>query len=453
MDKKNYLSVGYIFEKKVENKNIRFFKITQIAYIIGASGHLMGGLSFNRSGFSELALFNFFFSVPAFTIAFFINRKGMHNLAFTLAFIELLSHQIIAVFFLGWDSGAQYWLIYLIGLIFFNANWSNKLRIFCFVIVFTTFGLLYIFCKNPYIYDLQQSQYDEMYLGSSLFVLILLALLINYYVQDAHKAEKKLKMTNIELFEKKEKILQSIVYAEKIQKAVLPTEDILKMRFKDYFILFLPRDIVSGDFYWFYQEGSKTVTICADCTGHGVPGGLMSMLGVSFLNELVKNQKILRPEEILEEMRKKVKTALNQTGKIGEQKDGMDMSVCVFDDALKKMDFAGANNGVFLIRDNELIEFKPTRNPIGIKRKEVPFSQKSISLNKDDQIFFYTDGYVDQFGGDQGKSFKKSRLKKILIDYKNLPMDRQKFLLESQILKWMSGFEQIDDITLIGLNI
>ncbi|ETR66656.1 MAG: hypothetical protein OMM_12515 [Candidatus Magnetoglobus multicellularis str. Araruama] len=113
-------------------------------------------------------------------------------------------------------------------------------------------------------------------------------------------------------------------------------------------------------------------------------------------------------------MRKMVKTALNQTGKVGEQKDGMDMSVCVFDYALKRMDFAGANNGVFLIRDNELIEFKPTRNPVSIKRKEVPFSQKSILLNKDDQIYFYTDGYVDQFGGEQGKSFKKSRLKNYL---------------------------------------
>jgi len=139
MDKEDNQRVAYFFEKKVENKNLRFFKITQIAYAIGASGHLMGGLIFNSSGFSELALFNFFFSVPAFTIAFFITRKGMHNLAFSLAFIELLFHQIIAVYFLGWDSGAQYWLIYLVGLIFFNANWSNKLRIFCFVRAYVQF--------------------------------------------------------------------------------------------------------------------------------------------------------------------------------------------------------------------------------------------------------------------------------------------------------------------------
>jgi len=453
MVKKIKLSVKSLFTKNVESKNSRFFKITQIAYIVGAFGHMMAGFNFYQLEVFEMVWFNALYSVPAFTIAFFINRKGWHNFAFSLAFIELLLHQVLAIYFLGWDCGSQYWLIYLIGLVFFNANWNEKIRVFCFLIVFAAFSLLYVFFKNPERYVLQQSEYESMYLGSAQFVLILLAILINYFVQDAHKAEDNLKLANIELSEKNDKIFKSIVYAEKIQKAVLPPKETLGTMFKDYFILFLPKDIVSGDFYWFSQEDNKTVVVCADCTGHGVPGGLMSMLGVSFLNEVVKNQKIFSPEKILEEMRIKVKTALSQTGKIGEQKDGMDMSVCVFDHVLNKMTFAGANNGVFIVRNNELTELKPTRNPVGIKRKEVPFIQQSVMLNNNDQVYFYTDGYIDQFGGQHRKSFQKSRLKKLLVDYHILPMNQQKCELESQILEWMHGVDQIDDITLIGLKV
>lgn len=177
----------------VLEKNKRFFVITQVAYIIGATSHTLAGLNFFKLGVMEMVWFNACFSVPVFTVAFLINRKGWHNIAFAFAFSELLLHQALVIYYIGWDGGQYFWLVYLIGLSFFNANWGKPVRILCFGIVISTFIALYLFFKTPEIYVLSDSQYRSLYLSSSVTSLLLIALLINYYVQTASKAEARLR--------------------------------------------------------------------------------------------------------------------------------------------------------------------------------------------------------------------------------------------------------------------
>jgi hypothetical protein len=170
---------------KVQPENHRFFVITQWAYIFGISAHLFAGFQFWYLNVHEMVWFNFLFSVPVFIFSFFMNRRGRHNIAFTLAYIELLLHQSVGVYYIGWDSGLQYWLIYLVGLAFFNAQWKKIVRILCFTIVFFTYIILYLFLKTPEIYILSKSQYDFFYLGASLSTLLLIALLINLLFGDS----------------------------------------------------------------------------------------------------------------------------------------------------------------------------------------------------------------------------------------------------------------------------
>ena len=227
--------------ERIRPENHRFYSITQIAYIVGAVGHLGAGFRFWRLGVVEMVWVNALFSVPAFVLAFFLNRRGRHNIAFALAFFELLLHQILGVYYIGWHSGLYFWLIYLIGISFFNANWSMKTRFTCFSVVYCTFILLYLFFETPGVYQLTQSQYTLLYLSSSATALLILALLINYFVQAAGKAENQLKAANRELSGKNTQIQatlmerdQAFKRLEKEQKKSEEMAGLLKKMFGRY---------------------------------------------------------------------------------------------------------------------------------------------------------------------------------------------------------------------------
>ncbi|MFC2099131.1 SpoIIE family protein phosphatase, partial [Bacteroidota bacterium] len=206
--------------------------------------------------------------------------------------------------------------------------------------------------------------------------------------------------------EKNKDIMDSIQYAEKIQRALLPPEDDLSKLDLDGFILFLPRDVVSGDFYWLARQDGKIISVAADCTGHGVPGAFMSMLGVAFLNNIVGAQGITKASAILDELRAEVIAALKQKGHEGEQKDGMDLALHVIDFNKMTIEFAGANNPLILIRDNELIQIKGDRMPIGIHQlADQPFVNHEFEAIKGDVLYTFSDGYQDQFGGPNNKKF------------------------------------------------
>ncbi len=256
-----------------------------------------------------------------------------------------------------------------------------------------------------------------------------------------------------EIEEKNQHITSSIEYASRIQKALLPPEELISKYLPDHFILYKPRDIVSGDFYWLKQIDDYTVYAAADCTGHGVPGAFMSMLGISFLNEIVTKKHKNKPSDILNELREKVKASLRQTGKDNESKDGMDIAVCVIDNKNMTLEYAGAYNPAYIIREGELHEIKATRNPIGIYLRETSFENHIFQLEKGDVIYIFSDGYVDQFGGATNSKFKASNFKSLLLDIFDKPLKEQAEILDKTILEWRGDAEQTDDIVIFGVRI
>jgi len=249
-------------------------------------------------------------------------------------------------------------------------------------------------------------------------------------------------------------ITDSLEYARKIQNAVLPQDEQKDQMMPEHFILYRPRDIVSGDFYWISRKNGQLFIIAADCTGHGVPGAFMSMLGISLLNEIVNRHEVTQANQVLNDLRDEVKRTLRQTGKEGEAKDGMDMALAMVDQKKMKMQYAGAYNPLYLFREGELIEYKADRMPIGIYLKEKStFTNHSIELRKGDTLYLSSDGYPDQFGGSEGTKFKTQRLKRLLSRSQHETMEEQKKILEQTIEEWRGDHEQIDDILLIGVRI
>jgi serine phosphatase RsbU (regulator of sigma subunit) len=229
---------------------------------------------------------------------------------------------------------------------------------------------------------------------------------------------------------------------------------------KSFFILYKPKDIVSGDFYYAQAhkpKGSKNELfyICtADCTGHGVPGALMSMVGISRLNESIIEKGLIHPNEILDNMRNGIISSLNPEGSEEESKDGMDCVLCVYDFENGTMEFAAANNPLWHVRDGKVTEYKPDKMPVGKYGEEMkPFTLHKIELQKGDIIYTFTDGYADQFGGPKGKKFKYKQLEELLLKNCHLPMDVQKEKLNHEFESWKGNLEQVDDICVIGIKI
>ncbi len=268
-----------------------------------------------------------------------------------------------------------------------------------------------------------------------------------------------------EIEEKNKSITSSITYAKRIQTAVLPPTELINEAFPEHFILYMPKDIVSGDFYWFREVKSADylayVIAAADCTGHGVPGAFMSMLGMGLLNEIVSKivesvgANCLTASTILNHLRKEIKNSLRQTGKDKEQKDGMDIALCIYEPSTLKLQYAGANNPLLLIHNSELIENKADKMPIGIYINEKDsFTNHNIQLEPNDIFYIFSDGYVDQFGGENGKKFMIKVLRQLLFDIHQKPLAEQKELLLQEHLKWRGvRFEQVDDITVIGVKV
>ncbi len=250
-----------------------------------------------------------------------------------------------------------------------------------------------------------------------------------------------------------EEITKSIEYAKRIQTAVMPSKEFIDNILPEYFILFKPRDIVSGDFFWMEKKDGKIIVVAADCTGHGVPGAFMSMLGVSFLNEIIAETKGTQANMILNKLRDLIKSTLSQTGKEGESKDGMDIALCVIDFETKKLEFAGAYNPLYLIRNGELIETKADKMPVGIHLIEKDsFSNNIIDFKTGDSIYLFSDGYISQFGGDDGRKYMAKPFKTFLTSIADKPMEKQKQLLEQNLEEWQGYHPQVDDILVIGIK-
>jgi len=253
---------------------------------------------------------------------------------------------------------------------------------------------------------------------------------------------------------KNREITDSIHYASRIQSALLPPGDYIDKLIPERFIIYMPRDIVSGDYYWLTEKNGQIICMAADCTGHGVPGAFMSMLGIAFLNEIVSKHDDLHSDMILNELRNHVIKSLHQTGEEGGSQDGMDVALYILDLEKMSLEYSGANNSLILFRDEELTEVKSDKMPIGIHMNaDVPFTRHSLDIKKNDMIYTFSDGYPDQFGGPHQKKFMIKNFKKLLSEIHLLEMDVQKEKLTDSLNEWMSETEQVDDILVIGVRI
>ncbi|MEW6469260.1 MAG: SpoIIE family protein phosphatase [Bacteroidota bacterium] len=290
------------------------------------------------------------------------------------------------------------------------------------------------------------------YTGGALLVSVLLVFVARNLSQN-RKANKALSETKRIIAQKNQEITDSINYAQRIQEAILPARGIKYRHFPDAFVLFRPRDVVSGDFYWFSARGSKRLIAAADCTGHGVPGAFMSMLGNTFLGEIVNENGTTSPDEVLDQLRSKIVSALKQEQNT-DSKDGMDIALCVFDDANNTLEFSGAYNPLYHIRNGELREIRGDKQPVGLSFGEPkPFTRHTIPLQQGDCFYIFSDGYAHQFGGKDRKKFKYSRLKGLLLEVHRKPMSEQEEILHQAFIDWKGPFEQIDDVLVIGVRV
>jgi phosphoserine phosphatase RsbU/P len=252
----------------------------------------------------------------------------------------------------------------------------------------------------------------------------------------------------------KSEITASIQYARRIQNALLPRDEDFERAFPSYFVLSKPKDIVSGDYYWLGVKDDKIIISVADCTGHGVPGAFMSLLGVSFLNEIHNKSVTIRANEILNQLRDHVIKSLHQTGKSNEARDGMEIAICVIDKVKNKLQFSGAFRPLYLIRKGEIHEMNGDNMPIGLYEEEdISFTNKEMQFERGDQVYLFTDGYIDQMGGDIRKPFRSHNFKKLLLDIHNFPMSEQKEILEKNYNDWRGMNDQLDDILIVGIKI
>ncbi len=263
----------------------------------------------------------------------------------------------------------------------------------------------------------------------------------------ALKSTEVLKQKHI-VDEKQKEILDSIHYAKRIQTALLANKELLRSNLPEHFILFKPKDIVSGDFYWATEHKGKFYLAVCDSTGHGVPGAFMSLLNMGFLSEAIKEKNIVKPNEVFDYVRARLISSIGNDG----QKDGMDGVLLCYDKANARLEYAAANNAPVMVFNDELRELNKDRTPVGQGEQNKPFQLQTIALEPGSALYVYTDGYADQFGGPKGKKFKYRSLNNLLLANYNLPVNDQLNILETELDNWKGELEQVDDVCVIGLK-
>jgi serine phosphatase RsbU (regulator of sigma subunit) len=306
----------------------------------------------------------------------------------------------------------------------------------------------------------QQTLYT--YAGAGGFILMLgFAFILLRGYRQKQKSNKELEQKNsiiteqkLIVDEKNKEIVDSIQYAKRLQEAILPPLRFFEEHLPESFLYYKPKDIVAGDFYWMdVRAGNVILLAAADCTGHGVPGAMVSVVCSNALNRSVKEFGLTVPGEILDKVTVLVEETFSKSE--GEVKDGMDISICALDAANKKMKWSGANNPLWIIRNgrNEIEEIKADKQPVGFFAGRKPFTTHHIDLQKGDTIYLFTDGLADQFGGASGKKFKYAQFKELLISIQNLSLAEQKRRIENSFESWKGDLEQVDDVCIIGIRV
>jgi serine phosphatase RsbU (regulator of sigma subunit) len=292
-----------------------------------------------------------------------------------------------------------------------------------------------------------------------LIIIIFFLFLFGFFIYRSFLRKKKdnqlIAKAYLEIEIKNKDISDSIEYALQIQQARLPHVETIQQAFPEFFVMYLPRDIVSGDFYWFTEtDNGKKIFAVSDCTGHGIPGAFMSMMGIDGLNYAILEKRIESSSQILNHVNKFIIESLKQDLETVKNKDGMDTAICIFEKDLSSVKYAGANRPLWLIRDSELIQYLPDKMSIGGNNySDYEFNEITIPLQKGDSIYLFSDGYPDQFGGERNKKFMTKNLKQLLLEVTHLSAKEQETILQQSLQNWKGALPQIDDIILVGIKL
>jgi len=431
----------------------RFFNSVCLFSALAASFATITNIALDLN--KQLTLFTLISSVVLFLFYYLSRKKSVFKPLVTPFIIYSL---IILSFVWFYNAGSEgpVVFVYLLGLILGVIITEGRNRVI--VISFFIINLIVLFSleqKFPELITSYESKNIKFYdvtitfLFSFILIYFVVAILVKSY-----REEKRLSTIQHEelLFQKKQ-ITDSIQYAKNLQSALLPDLKTVKKVIPEHFIFYLPKDIVSGDFYWVKKINQKNIIAAADCTGHGVPGAFMSVLGISLLNEIVRRKEVRKANQALEILRHDLKNNLHQTDEGYMLNNGMDIALCIIDTEKKILQFSGANTPLYYIRDDKLTEIKGTRNPIGITPIEIPFQNHEIEYRKDDIFYLFSDGFIDQFGGDYGKKYRSRRFKHLLLKIHDKPLDEQKKLLMNNYKNWThKKYEQLDDIMIFGFK-
>ena len=310
-----------------------------------------------------------------------------------------------------------------------------------------------------------QSFETHAYLPQHMYILKTLGTYTAIALENANLVEhleEKVKERTKEVVKQKEiieetnkHITDSIKYAKRIQEAFLPTEHNISSLLRNAFVLYKPKDIVSGDFYWIEKKENKILFAVVDCTGHGVPGAFMSIIGFNGLNQVVNEYNYSKPSDILTHLNKNISNTLRQKVEDSKIRDGMDVAICSLDLENKTLEFAGAFSPLFILRNGEILKTKGDKQPIGnfVGEQNFEFTNHVIQLQSSDKIYIFSDGFVDQFGGAGGKKLKYNSFRKLLLDNYQKSMSEQKIAINAFFETWRAGYEQIDDVCMIGVAV
>jgi serine phosphatase RsbU (regulator of sigma subunit) len=287
--------------------------------------------------------------------------------------------------------------------------------------------------------------------GFILLIVLIFSVIIFKRLKQSNEQKVLIEKQKLIVDEKNKEITDSITYAKRIQTAILPAIDVIRKHLPNTFVYYQPKDIVAGDFYWFTKLNDKILIAAADCTGHGVPGAMVSVVCNNALNRAVNDFKLEDPALILDKTTQLVTAAFDKTDE--NVKDGMDISLCAINLKDNSLSFSGAINSLFYIRDNQLVEVKGDKQPVGQYASVKPFTEHQVSLEKGDQLYLFTDGFQDQFGGDKGKKFMQRRFKELLLSISAISIDKQREALQKEFISWKGDLDQLDDICVIGIEI
>lgn len=273
------------------------------------------------------------------------------------------------------------------------------------------------------------------------------------HLREMQDAYREIDIQKSELQMRNKDLTDSLNYACRIQAALLPAEHHIRKIFPDYFIYYRPKHIVSGDFYWFSERDGKYFIAAADCTGHGVPGALMSMIGLELIHKIINDMKVDDTDQVLITMNRELESAFfkEESGK-ALIKDGIEMGICIIDSKTRVMEFSGAFLPVYIVRDDKLIEIKGDKKNVIQSFAMVSFNRSTFTLQEGDILYLFSDGYADQFGGPENKKFMYRRLRHILLTISKYPLADQQRILDETIVSWMEGHEQIDDMMILGVR-